>query len=269
MSISHLPKTNPSLFEVEQGIALFLSSEPFALKALKQLECIWSSLSGLGKVFARFFAQRQFWKDRFLAPPLVDDALQHLERMKEGDFRKHEEWSLISLASFLKDGSSEVGALVQQKASPAMVEFLSKELPSFQKKKDFFRKKSQKEGFHEDTCVWYRNETFSQYVKRMEERLPSAPFEPPQKPVRTEVYERKVPHTLTEKKSAWKISDAMKRDFRVLKGHILETIAPPEIAPAGSAAGDSPPIDRAGGIKNLGLQAAPVRSHAKTTKADP
>lgn len=223
MSIAKPQTLNPSLAEIEQGMSLFLSQESGSFTHLKQLSWLWNRVSLWGKMAAPLFSGRLFWKELFLAAPLVDAALHHMERMSRGDFREHEEVRLFFFQSFLKE-SPKLISLVEERATPALVEFLSKELPSFQKQKDFLRKKSQKEKGREENCAWYRNESFSHYVKRMEERLLYVPFESEQKFKRHVLPVHQVVHEVAEAKDAWVMTDEMKRAFRRLKERVTHSI---------------------------------------------
>ena len=223
MSIPKLQPTTHALFEVEQAISLFLASDPFPLSALKQLTWIWDKLPRLGKILAPFFSKRQFWKKNFLLPVLIDCSLNELERMSRSEFKKHEEASLLVLWSFLKE-SHETELLVHKKATPEMMEFLSKEPVSFQKTKDLFRKRMNKEGISEEHCIWYRNETLAQYVKRIEGRLPSCLPENAPRLMHTESLEKKKLSEPSQSIVRWEISSGLKRDCRLLKEHIMTSI---------------------------------------------
>lgn len=223
MSIAKAHTLPPSLAEIEEGMILFFSQEADFFKRLRQLPWLWNKVPFWGKIVAPLFSKKRFWKELFLAVPLVDSALHHMEKMNRGDFREHEEERLCFFQRFLQE-NPKLLALVEERATPALAAFLSKELPSFHKKKDFFRKKIPKERGREESCSWYRNESFLHYIRRMEERLYIS-IELEQKPTRHAPPLPKIAQGMGEAKAAWEMTDGMKRAFRRIKERVTLAIS--------------------------------------------
>jgi len=130
----------------------------------KSLQWLWKRLSWSARMLGCVgMKERTWWYRRYVLPILCQAADAHLRRFLLGDWREVEERRLLTLFSFFSKEVLRKPKLFSQE----ITRFLRGEAPSFAKERKTIQSllSEKKKGF--GSFSWYKDETFSQYQRRM------------------------------------------------------------------------------------------------------
>lgn len=165
----------PSLLELEKGIHFFSAKGSRDFQQLKECPGLWKRISVMGTFCSYFAPSTEWWTHRFLLPILLQASFHYLEKMRGGTWKRKDEDRLYVVFNFVRKEAFQ--KQLQAHASKDLVEFLSKEAPSFWRQRELFRSECFQLGIKAENCSWHQNEFFSQYCERMRTKLSSHALE--------------------------------------------------------------------------------------------
>ena len=144
-----------SLTDIETIIDSYTKQKPYDLSSFPWLQ---DKLSFFSRILGFFSGTKSpFWQKRYVLPVIAVFSRPYLYRFYEGDWKAYEEMRLKGLFNFFSEHCFEC----QEAFSPELQIFLKGTPPSFLRERERLQVYS-REG------VWGRNETFSEYKKRLQ-----------------------------------------------------------------------------------------------------